>query len=162
MNLRFLPEHVPPLIQSLTLARKEAEHLRYSQRSLFAMAIDLTWVEALSGQPAMAEKVEAFGSRFSRLQDQLGEKLLPRFAAVVGEPPRTLMDTLAFAERVQVLDDAEAFIAARRLRNALVHEYMQDAQLFLENLLEADKACELLFSTLDNIERQLAGLGIAA
>jgi uncharacterized protein YutE (UPF0331/DUF86 family) len=109
----------------------------------------------------LAEKVEAFASRFARLQDHLGEKLLPRFAALVGEPSRTLLDTLAFAERAQVLSDAQAFIAAGRLRNALVHEYMHDPQVFLDSLLSARSACELFFSTIDHVDAQLARLGIA-
>lgn len=128
MTVHYLPEHVAPVVQSLNLARKEAEHLRYSQTTLFALPMDLNWVRALAHEPALAEKVEAFVSRFGRLQDQLGEKLLPRYAALVGELPKTFIDTLAFAERAEVLSDADGFIAARKLRNALVHEYMHDAQ----------------------------------
>jgi hypothetical protein len=33
-------------------------------------------VQNLARQPALAEKVEAFVSRFARLQNHLGEKLL--------------------------------------------------------------------------------------
>ena len=161
MTLRYLPECVPQALQSLALARKEAEHLRYSQTTLFAAPLDLAWVQALGQQPAVAEKVEAFASRFARLQDHLGEKLLPRFAALVGEPTRTLLDTLAFAERAQVLSDAQAFIAAQRLRNALAHEYMHDPQVFLDSLLSARLACELFFSTIDRVDAQISGLGIA-
>jgi len=72
-----------------------------------------------------------------------------------------LLDTLAFAERAQVLSDAQAFIAARRLRNALVHGYMHDPQVFLDSLLSARSACELFFSTIDRVEAQIGGLGIA-
>lgn len=161
MSLAYLPEHAQPVLQSLALARKEAEHLRYSQATLFALSLDLTWVQDLAHQPALAEKVEAFVSRFARLQDHLGEKLLPRYAALVGESPKTLIDTLAFAERAEVLDDADAFIAARRLRNALVHEYMHDAQVFLDSLLEARTACEQFFHTIERIAQELHRLGLA-
>ena len=85
--------------------------------------------------------MEASASHFSRLQDQLGEKLLPRCAALVGETPKTFLDTLAFAEKADLLRNADMFIAARRLRNALVHEYMHDAEMFLERLLAAHEAC---------------------
>jgi hypothetical protein len=67
MSLLYLPEHVQAMLQSLELAHKEAEHLRYSQSTLFALPIDLAWVQSLSRQPALAEKVEAFVSRFGRL-----------------------------------------------------------------------------------------------
>ena len=33
-------------------------------------------------------------SRFGRLQDHLGNKLLPRFVSLVGESSKTLLDTL--------------------------------------------------------------------
>ena len=155
MTLRYLPEHAPAMQQALELARREAAHLLYSQQTLFALPIDLAWVNSLGEQPVLAEKVEAFVSRFARLQDHIGEKLLPRYAALVGESPKTLIDTLAFAERAEVLSDANTFIAARRLRNALVHEYMFDAQVFLDNLLEARGACELFFQTVDAVTREV-------
>jgi hypothetical protein len=142
MSLLFLPEHAQAMIQSLDLARKEVEHLRYSQSTLFALPIDLAWVQSLASQPELAEKVEAFVSRFGRLQDHIGGKLLPRYAALVSEPTKTQLDTLAFAERVGLLNNADVFIAARALRNALVHEYMFDAQAFLENLLAAEPALQ--------------------
>jgi len=160
VSLSYLHEHAPAVLQSLALAHKEAQHLRYSQRTLFALPIDLVWVRNLAEQPALAEKVEAFVSRFARLQDHLGEKLLPRYAALVGESQRTLIDTLAFAERAELLPEADAFIAARRLRNALVHEYMQDEQLFLDSLLAAYVACELFFMTIDKVDAELKRLGL--
>lgn len=79
---------------------------------------------------------------------------------MVGESPKTLVDTLVFAERAEVLSNADAFIAARKLRNALVHEYMHDAQVFLESLMEANKACELFFSTIDAVVGELHRLGV--
>lgn len=133
MSLKYLPEHANAVLLALDLARKEAQHLRYSQGTLFALPIDLAWVNSLSQQPAVAEKVEAFVSRFGRLQDHLGDKLLPRMAALVGENSKTLLDALAIAEKTDLLVSADAFIAARKLRNALVHEYMHDAQTFLES-----------------------------
>jgi hypothetical protein len=46
MSLRYLPEHAQAAQLALDLARKEAAHLRYSQSTLFALAIDLNWVQA--------------------------------------------------------------------------------------------------------------------
>jgi len=160
MSLLYLPEHVQAMLQSLELVHKEAEHLRYSQSTLFALPIDLAWVQSLSRQPALAEKVEAFVSRFGRLQDHIGGKLLPRYAALVGEPTKTQLDTLAFAERVGLLNNADAFIAARGLRNALVHEYMHDAQVFFENLMAANPACVMFYNTSELVALDLRRLGV--
>lgn len=160
MSLKYLPEHAQPMLLALDLARKEAKHLRYSQTTLFAQPIDLAWVQSLAERPEIAEKVEAFVSRFGRLQDHLGEKLLPRMAALVGENGKTLLDTLAIAERLDLLANADAFIAARRLRNALVNEYMHDAQAFLENLLAAQQACHMFFEIIENVQAETNRLGL--
>lgn len=161
MSLKYLPEHAQPALLALDLARKEAGHLRYSQTTLFALPIDLAWVQNLGDRPEVAEKVEAFVSRFGRLQDHLGEKLLPRMAALVGERSKTLLDTLAIAERLDLLASADAFIAARRLRNALVHEYMHDAQTFLDSLLAAQQACDMLFQVVEKAQAEAVRLGLA-
>lgn len=160
MSLQYLPEHAHAALLALDLARKEAEHLRYSQSTLFALPIDLVWVQALGNRPDVAEKVEAFVSRFGRLQDHLGDKLLPRFAALVGENSKTLLDALAVAEKTDLLVSADAFIAARKLRNALVHEYMHDAQTFLESLFAAQQACQMFFAVIERAEAEIVRLGV--
>ena len=83
MSLLYLPEHTENALLALELAHKETAHLRYSHRTLFALPIDAVWVQQLSQRDDLAEKVEAFVSRFGRLQDHLGEKLIPRFAALL-------------------------------------------------------------------------------
>ena len=85
----------------------------------------------------------------------MGEKLLPRYAALVGESPKSFLDTFAFAERAELVSNADAFIAARRLRNALVHEYMEDAEAFLDSLLAAKEACALFFNVIERVSNEL-------
>ena len=58
------------------------------------------------------------------------------------------------------LTEYAAPVLQRRLRNALVHEYMHDAQVFLDSLLEAREACEMFFSTIDQVVRELERLGV--
>jgi hypothetical protein len=60
VTVLFLPEHVRAVRAGERLAQKEAEHLRYSLTALFALPIDLFWVQNLAQQPALAEKMEAF------------------------------------------------------------------------------------------------------
>ena len=160
MSLRYLPEHAENAVLALELARREAAYLEYTHRTLFAMPIDAVWVQQLAAQSELAEKVEAFVSRFGRLQDHLGEKLIPRFAALLGESPKSLLDVLAYAEKMQWLESAESFISARKLRNLLIHEQMADAELFLAALLEGQGAAQMLFSTVVAIEAQAAAIGL--
>ncbi len=82
MSLAYLPEHAENALLALELAEKEVIHLAYTHRTLFAQPIDLHWVQALEKREDLAEKIEAFVSRFGRLQDHIGEKLIPRFAAL--------------------------------------------------------------------------------
>jgi len=160
MSLRYLPEHAETALLALELARHEAAHLRYTHSTLFAQTIDTTWVQQLHERDDLAEKVDAFVSRFGRLQDHLGEKLIPRFAALLGESPKSMLDVLAYAEKMQWIDKAEDFIGARKLRNLLVHEYMSDAQLFMQALLAAGQAAEMLFGTVAKLEAQATALGL--
>ena len=79
---------------------------------------------------------------------------------MLGEAPQSVLDVLAYAEKVQWVESAESFIGARKLRNLLVHEYMSDTQLFLQALLSAREAAEMLFRTLGAIEAEAAALGL--
>lgn len=160
MKVAYLPEFAENASLALDLAHKEAAHLGYTHRTLFAQEIDLNWVISLSCRDDLAEKVDAFVSRFGRLQDHLGEKLIPRFAALVGENPKTMIDTLAFAERVGWLDDAEVFFGARKLRNLLVHEYLSDPELFLEALKSAEGATHMLLGVVEAISSYARTIGL--
>lgn len=160
MSLAYLPEHAENAMLALDLAEKEAAHLAYTHRTLFAQPIDLQWVQALVEREDLAEKIDAFVSRFGRLQDHIGEKLIPRFAALLGSEPKSLLDNLAYAEKTGWLDSAEAFVSARKLRNLLVHEYMAEAELFLESLQAADEATHMLINVVAGIKQQANTLGI--
>jgi len=156
MTLRYLPEHRNNALLALDLARKAVQRLRYSQQTLFTQSIDVNWVQQLSQNDDQAEKVEAFVSRFGRLQDYIGEKLVPRFATLLGESPKSMLDMMVYAEKMQWINNAEEFFSIRKLRNLLIHEYMSDAQLFLDALLAARDATEMLFQAVQSIETTAA------
>ena len=100
MSLRYLPEHAESALLALELAHKEAAHLRYTHRTLYAQPIDAAWVVQLATRDDLAEKTDALVSRFGRLQDHLGEKLIPKFAALLGESPKSMLDVVVYAERM--------------------------------------------------------------
>jgi len=158
MSFAYLPEHAENALFALELAEREAAHLAYTHSTLFAQKIDLEWVKAIANKEDIAEKIDAFVGRFGRLQDHIGEKLIPRFARLMGEQPKSLLDVLAYAEKMQWLDSAEEFIGSRKLRNQLVHEYMTSPELFLEALLAADEASRLLIEIVSRIRKQASDL----
>ncbi|MCY2944683.1 MAG: hypothetical protein NT142_09145 [Planctomycetota bacterium] len=160
MTLRFLPEHVEKVLLVMELAQREGGHLTYTHRTLFAENIDLVWVEALASSEIFAEKIDAFVSRFARLQDHISEKLIPRFAALLGENPKSMLDVLAYAEKMEWLDNTELFLGTRKLRNLLVHEYMTDPQLFLESLHAANLGTPMLLAIVDKLAAVVSRLGL--
>lgn len=154
MSMSYLAEYSRAARDALDLAEREAAHLRYTYRTLYSEPIDQAWVEKLGQREDLAEKIDAFVGRFGRLQDHIGEKLLPAFSRLLGEQPKSLLDVLAYAERMTWVDNAEEFIGARRLRNLLVHEYMIEPVLFLEALTAAKPATEMLFHIVEAVKKE--------
>ena len=69
---------VERFLQTLEIVAREGKHLSYSWNSLFSQTIDAEWVRNLEHAPEIAEQLEAFVSRFGRMQDTVADKLLPR------------------------------------------------------------------------------------
>ncbi len=162
MNLPYLAEFVDSARIALDLAERESAHLDYTYRTLYAEPIDLAWVEALATREDLAEKIDAFVGRFGRLQDHLGEKLLPLFARLLGGQPKSLLDVVAYSERMGWVESADEFIGARKLRNLLVHEYMTEPELFHEALITAKAATEMLFRVVAAIKTEALSRGLPA
>lgn len=108
------------------IVEKELTHLLITDRRLFAEPFTVLRAKRLADDIDLAERVEAFVSRFGRLQDTLGDKLLPAYLAAHGEKSATFMENLDRAERLGLIADAQAWIDTRRLRNQMVHEYVED------------------------------------
>lgn len=117
-------------LATLEIGRRELIVLEYSATKLFSATIDVAWVNRLTDDMAVAETLEAFVSRFGRLQDTLGDKLIPRALLVLLERPGSMIDNLSRAEQFGWIDNVEDWVAARELRNRLIHEYVTDPEQF--------------------------------
>ncbi|MEW6693991.1 MAG: hypothetical protein AB1371_03400 [Pseudomonadota bacterium] len=91
--------------------------------------------------------MDAFVARFGRLQDTVGDKLLPALLRWMGNTPGPVIDNLRLLEKWGWLQDAESWLDTRLLRNRLIHEYQQDATLFADALNTAHERVGLLVST---------------
>lgn len=138
-------------LATLEIVRREGEHLAYSWQRLFAQPIDTGWVKHLAYDPQAAERLEAFVSRFGRMQDTIADKLLPRWLLALAETPGSQIETLNRAERLGVIEDVGAWLEARNLRNKLVHEYMEDTGNFSEALNLAREYSLMLLRTYNHI-----------
>ena len=137
-------------LQTMEIVFREGKHLAYSRNRLYTEPIDTAWVEALPGKPELAERLEAFVSRYGRMQDTMADKLFPRFLLVLAERPGSQIETLNRLERLSVVESVENWLEARNLRNRLVHEYMNEAGEFAQNLLLARRYSLML---LENYNR---------
>ncbi len=116
------------------IVQKELLHLQRTDTRLFAEPFTADKAAGLEENQDLAERVEAFVSRFGRLQDTLGDKLLPRYLAALGERPLAFIDNLAKAERLGLINSADHWLELRRLRNRMIHEYVDDPKLLAEAL----------------------------
>ena len=138
---------------TLDIVEREGRHLRYSWSSLFASgnAPGADWVASLEQHPEEAVRLEAFVSRFSRMQDTIADKLIPRWLQSLAERTGSQIENLNRAERLGILESTEQWLAARKLRNQLVHEYMRDPQAFAAALATAKEYSLMLLATYNRI-----------
>lgn len=142
----------------IEVTKKEAKYLKLTANRLQALEPDLKWVKSLEDEIEYAEMLDAFVSRFSRLQDTLGDKLLPALLKVSLEKTGSQLDNLLRAEKIGWISSAENWIEIRSLRNKLVHEYMDLESDLLQALIMAIKSSELLIQTQENLAQYSAQL----
>lgn len=116
------------------VVEREIHHLRYSSDSAFASPLTEEHAAKLSEDEVLAEKVEAYTSRFCRLQDTAGDKLLPLWLRALGEKTGAVADNLDRAEKLGVLDSADKWLEIRQIRNQMIHEYIESPQVLADAL----------------------------
>ena len=132
----------------------EAALLRITDGRLFAAPMDADRAASLRHDIDLAERVDAFVARFGRLQDTLGDKLVPALLIWLAEPVGPAIDNLARAERLGWIGSATDWIECRQLRNFMIHEYVRDMTVLAAALSKGHVAVPLL----DAAAQTLAGL----
>ena len=144
-NQEMLP--IRRFLQTMDVVRREGEHLDYSRGRVFGQPVDAQWVRKLEAAPELAERLEAFVSRFGRMQDTMASKLFPRLLQAQAEQTDTLLETLNRLEKLGLLESVDQWLEARNLRNRLVHEYVEDMAKFKQDLKLARDYCAMLSRT---------------
>jgi uncharacterized protein with HEPN domain len=106
--------------------KKEIRYLLLTDQRLFSEPFTREKAERLEADVDLSERVDAFVSRFGRLQDTVGDKLLPQYLDAVGEAIGPAIDNLNRAEKLGLITSAELWLTLRDLRNEMIHEYMED------------------------------------
>jgi len=139
------------------VVNKEIQHLQYSAEKVFKGGFNEERARQIANDEELAEQVEAFTSRFCRLQDTIGDKLLPTWLDMLGEKKGVAIDNLDKAERIGVLPSVEQWLELRQLRNQMIHEYIEDLTILADALQTAYQhlgfivgVAELIISDLAN------------
>ena len=133
--------------QLLRVTEKEAYYLERTATRLRSQSLDLAWVGSLENNDAHSEILDAFVSRYSRLQDSLGDKLLRAMLRASLEKTGAQLDNLLRAEKLGWIESTQTWIELRELRNRLVHEYMESADDLLDALQQALEGVHVLTAT---------------
>lgn len=90
-------------VSLLEIVRREGELLLKTDVRLFTSTIDANWVRQLEYDDDLSERLDAFVSRFGRMQDTLGDKLLPSLLRLLAEKLGSALDNLNKAEKLGLL-----------------------------------------------------------
>lgn len=133
------------------VVRKECQHLAGTDQRLFVDPFTPERAARLETDADLAERLEAFVGRFGRLQDTLGDKLLPVLLAALGETPAAAIDNLDRAERLGLIPSADEWMTLRKLRNQMVHEYVEDMAVLASALQTAHEFVPMLIGAANKL-----------
>lgn len=143
----------------LEITGKEVMYFQKSRIRVINSNVDIKWIEALDENPQHSEMLDAFVARFSRLQDAIGDKLLPTILKLNLETVGSQLDNLFRAEKLGWIESADQWIELRGLRNSLIHEYMTNPENLLYALKKVIELGEMLIKThnllADNFKNKL-------
>ncbi|MEO7623304.1 MAG: hypothetical protein ABIS30_09585 [Gallionella sp.] len=153
---------IVPRLQFLArVVRKECQHLTTTDQRLFGDSFTIEQATRLEADHDLAERVEAFVGRFGRLQDTVGDKLLPLLLDALGEKASSVIDNLDRAERLGLLNSADEWMTIRNLRNQMVHEYVEDPVVLTSALQTGHAFVPTLLITANKIIAEIEQRGWA-
>jgi len=142
------PERLEFLVR---VVKKEIHNLRFSANRVFQQPFTIEHAQQLNHNEELAEQVEAFTSRFCRLQDTIGDKLLPAWLEALGEKTNIAIENLDKAEKIGVLPSVDTWLKLRQLRNQMIHEYIEDLTILVDALQASYQHHDFIISVAEAI-----------
>jgi hypothetical protein len=140
------------LAQKIVYCQRIRNELEFSYSWISKEPINGDWVKDMDNDPLKKERVSAFCGRFGKLQDYFSDKLLKTWVEAVGEKVGVAIENFSAAERAGILTiKSEDVFGLRSLRNDLMHDYIEDHNLFAEKLCAAIESTKDLFGMFDNL-----------
>ena len=142
------------------VTQKECQYLLETDQRLFTEPMTAALVQKLKADPLLAERLDAFVSRFGHLQDNLGDKLLPQLLDAMAEPVGAVLENLDRAEKLGWLASADTWLEIRKLRNQMVHEYIEDVAVLASALQAGHVFVPVLMDTAQRLNLQINKLAL--
>jgi hypothetical protein len=104
--------------------------------------------------------LDQFAYRYTRLQDDMGARLMPAVLKALGEDiaPMSAIDRFARLEQLGWLDSADAWLVLRQVRNQFAHDYPDNPTERFERLQAAIQAAHQLLMIMAQFQRQAIGM----
>lgn len=104
--------------------------------------------------------LDQFAYRYTRLQDDMGTRLMPAILKVLGEEVSAMsaIDRFARLEQLGWLPSADAWAELRQIRNQFTHDYPDDTGERLERLQAACAAAGQLLIIMERFEERIRKL----
>lgn len=136
-----MTEHLRLLAKQLTHLQQMHKYLEYSEQRVRQILPSTNWQDL---SPEQHETLAAFRVRFSEFQGHLGKTM--RAIAIEEEiEAERFGAVLAFMEKLGIIETAERWKLIREIRNAINHEYEEDAERLAKFFLEMLRATPELF-----------------
>ena len=144
--MRLTESELNYLSEMLDKLRKASDTLRYSYNVCSGIGIKTSYDEEEK------DRFESLTSKFARLSDLLVKQCIKTIDILdLDEAPETARDAVNRAEKKGIISSSESFVAIRKLRNAISHEY---AVAELDAIyLAVLKHVPELFDSVDRIEK---------
>lgn len=140
----------------IKVAQRHMHYLNYSTskiKTLFPISSDD--IEGLDDEAVRG--IDSMTSRFERLQDFMGRKLLNLCLERMDEPHETLplMDKLHLLEKYKIIQSANLWKEFRKIRNYISHEYPLNPQEVADNLNWVYKNITPLLKDLESLIKKI-------
>jgi hypothetical protein len=104
--------------------------------------------------------VDQFAYRYTRLQDDLGARLMPAVLNALSEDVRSMsaVDRFGRLEQLGWLPSADQWLALRQVRNQFAHEYPDSSVERFERLQMATEAARQLLSIVELFNQKIQAI----
>lgn len=145
------------------LALQHAQAVCLGHAEALAEALQDMQIRALSHDDyAHLNKVDRrlldqFAYRYTRLQDDMGARLMPAALKALGEDigPMSAIDRFARLEQLGWLPSSDEWLALRQVRNQFAHDYPDSPAERFERLQVATQAAEQLLNVVERFKQKL-------